>query len=72
MAGSSAQAGTLPALPVITIGGVQATVGFAGLISPGLYQFNVTIPSSAASGDNTLTATYNSLITQPGVLLTLQ
>ena len=72
VAGSSAQSGTLPTLPVITIGGIQATVGFAGLISPGLYQFNVVIPASAASGDNPLIATYNSLITQPGVQVTVQ
>ena len=34
--GSVTQSGTLPFLPVITIGGINATVQFAGVISPGL------------------------------------
>lgn len=71
-AGSASQSGTLPTLPVVTIGGAQATVEFAGLISPGLYQFNVVIPQGAASGDNVLVATYNGATTQAGVLLTVQ
>jgi uncharacterized protein (TIGR03437 family) len=40
-------------LPVITIGGVEATVTFSGL-SPGfvgLYQINVRVPEGAPSGD---------------------
>lgn len=70
--GSPQQTGTLPTMPVITIGGTQAAVAFAGLISPGLYQFNVTIPANAASGDNTLTASYAGSTTQAGTLLTVQ
>jgi uncharacterized protein (TIGR03437 family) len=50
--GAGAQAGTLPIKPIITIGGLIATVSFAGAISPGLYQFNVVVPANAASGDN--------------------
>jgi uncharacterized protein (TIGR03437 family) len=65
------QSGSLPTLPVIQIGGVNASVQFAGLISPGLYQFNVQIPSTAPTGDNLITAQYNGLKTQPGVLLTV-
>jgi uncharacterized protein (TIGR03437 family) len=72
VAGSDAQSGSLPVLPVIQIGGISATVQFAGLVSPGLYQFNVVVPATAASGDNTLTAQYNGLTTQTGVLLTVQ
>ncbi len=44
-------AGTIPAaaiplseLPVVTIGGVNAAVSYAGLVSPGLFQINLTIP----------------------------
>ena len=55
--GSATQSGSLPSLPVILIGGAPASVVFAGIISPGLYRFNVTVPATAASGDNTLTAT---------------
>jgi uncharacterized protein (TIGR03437 family) len=72
VAGSEAQSGSLPVLPVIQIGEVAASVKFAGLISPGLYQFNVVVPPAATGGDNTLTAQYNGLTTQTGVLLTVQ
>ena len=59
VAGSSTQSGSLPFLPTIQIGGKAAQVVFAGLISPGLYQFNVVVPSTASSGDNAVTAVYN-------------
>jgi len=71
-AGSEVQSGTLPVLPVIQIGGIAASVQFAGLVSHGLYQFNVVVPATSTSGDNTLTAQYNGLTTQTGVLLTVQ
>ena len=58
--------------PVIRIGGIAATVSFAGLVSPGLYQFNVVVPGGVPDGENTLTATYSSLNTQSGVVLTVQ
>jgi uncharacterized protein (TIGR03437 family) len=41
------------------VGGVQAPVGFAGLVNPGLYQFNVTIPPSVLDGDNLVTCTFS-------------
>lgn len=71
-AGSETQSGSLPALPTIQIGGLPAVVQFAGLVSPGLYQFNVVVPPSAPNGDNPITAQYNGIATQPGVLLTVQ
>lgn len=70
--GADAQSGDLPSLPVIQIGGFTAAVQFAGIVSPGLYQFNVVVPSSAPDGDNPITAQYNRLTTQSGVLLTVQ
>jgi uncharacterized protein (TIGR03437 family) len=54
------------------IGNIQATVQFAGLISPGLYQFNVVVPATAPQGDNAISATYNGVTTQPGVLINVQ
>lgn len=72
VAGSETQSGSLPQLPVIQIGANKANVTFAGLISPGLYQFNVQIPAGAVSGDNPITATYFSNATQAGTLLTIQ
>jgi uncharacterized protein (TIGR03437 family) len=72
VAGSEVQSGSLPSLPLIQIGGISASVQFAGLVSPGLYQFNVVVPSPVANGDNPITAQYNGLTTQSGVLLTVQ
>ena len=71
-AGSDVQSGNLPVLPVVQIGGISASVQFAGLVSPGLFQFNVVVPATAKSGDNALTAQYNGLTTQAGLLLTVQ
>src|ERR1035438_9846425 len=65
-------AGSLPVLPVIQIGGISASVQFAGLVSPGLFQFNVVVPATATDGDNMLTAQYNGLKTPTGVLLTVK
>ena len=43
--GASAQSGALPALPIINIGGRVASVTFAGVVAPGLYQVNMTVPA---------------------------
>ena len=72
VAGAEQQGGTLAVTPTVSIGGANAAVGFAGLISPGLYQLNVTVPLAAAPGDNSISVTYNGLSTQPGTLLTVQ
>jgi uncharacterized protein (TIGR03437 family) len=71
VSGSETQSGSLNPLPVVTIGGTPAMVQFAGLISPGLFQFNVVVPASTRAADNALTATYSSLSTQSGVLVTV-
>ena len=72
VSGSSFQSGILTTLPVIQIGGITATVQSASLISPGLFQLNVIVPAKAPDGDNTITANYNGLATQSGVLITIQ
>ncbi len=69
--GSIIQSGSLSPQPAITIGGVPATVQFAGLVEPGEFQFNVVVPSSLANGDQPITATYNGISTQPGTLITI-
>jgi uncharacterized protein (TIGR03437 family) len=56
----------------IAIGGVQAVVEFAGLVESGLYQLNVTVPSSLSSGDATVLATIGGVSTQSGVSITVQ
>lgn len=71
-AGSPQQFGSLPVMPAFTIGGAPANVFFAGLVSAGLFQFNVQIPPTAPSGDNTITATYAGFTMQLGTLVTVQ
>src|SRR5262249_43054201 len=68
--GSSTQPGQFSTTPVITIGGIPATVQFAGLISPGLHQINVVIPAAAANGDNAIVAFYGGSTTRAGDLIT--
>jgi trimeric autotransporter adhesin len=70
--GSSEQFGALPEKPVILIGGVQAEVTFAGVIAPGLYQFNVVLPAGLSNGDNAIVCTYKGVSTAPGDLLFIQ
>jgi uncharacterized protein (TIGR03437 family) len=72
VSGSPAQSGNLPSLPVIKIGGITATVQFAGLVSPGLYQLNVLVPDSVSNGDLPVTGTYNGTPMQSGVTLAVQ
>jgi uncharacterized protein (TIGR03437 family) len=55
----------------IDIGGVAATVVFAGITEAGLYQFNLTVPN-APSGDQPLQATVNGVLTPPGPVVTVQ
>jgi uncharacterized protein (TIGR03437 family) len=69
VSGSVSQSGAVSPLPVVTIGGAQATVAFAGLVAPGEFQFNVVVPSTLANGDQPMTAMYNGLQTQPGTLI---
>lgn len=71
-AGAFSQSGTLSPLPLIQIGGVNATVQFAGLVAPGLYQLNVQVPASLGSGDHAVVVQYGGVRTQQGVLLTVQ
>jgi uncharacterized protein (TIGR03437 family) len=47
-------------------------VGFAGLVAPGEFQFNVTVPGSVGNGDQPLLATYGGLSTQVGTVITAQ
>jgi uncharacterized protein (TIGR03437 family) len=55
----------------LRIGGVDAVIAYAGLISPGLYQFNVVVPQVAA-GDQPVVAELRGLLSQSPLLLTIQ
>lgn len=70
-AGSVTQGGTLSPLPVLTIGGKNAAVPFAGLVSPGLYQFNVVVPQFLTAADVAINAAYGGGSTQGGTLLSV-
>jgi uncharacterized protein (TIGR03437 family) len=67
--GSSMQAGSLATLPVCQVGTAVAQVAFAGLISSGLYQLNVQIPTGTPAGDNSITCTYGGVSTPPADLI---
>jgi len=69
--GSSSQAGALTPLPVCKVAGNQVAVAFAGLIAPGLYQINLTIPQSTPSTDNAITCTANGATTPAGDQITV-
>jgi uncharacterized protein (TIGR03437 family) len=56
---------------MIVIGGVTANVQFSGIVSAGLYQFNVLVPN-VPSGDQPLSATVNGIPAQSSVVLTVQ
>lgn len=72
VAGAVSQTGTLSPLPLVQIGGVNATVQFAGLVAPGLYQLNVQVPESLASGDHAVVVQHAGASTQRGIVLTVQ
>jgi uncharacterized protein (TIGR03437 family) len=71
VSGAISQSGSLPTMPTVKIGGIGATVQFAGLVAPGQYQFNVAVPSNLADGDQPITAAYNNQATQPGTLIAI-
>jgi len=56
----------------VTIGGVSASVAFAGISEAGLYQLNVTVPTNTGSGDQALQATVNGVQTPLGPVVTVQ
>ena len=57
--------------PQVTIGGMPATVNYAGITEAGLYQINLVVPN-AGHGDLAIQASIGGLSTPQGVYLTLQ
>jgi uncharacterized protein (TIGR03437 family) len=55
----------------IRIGGLDAAIAFAGLISPGLYQFNVVVPQ-LPDGDQPVVAELRGLLSSSSLLLAIQ
>lgn len=53
----------------VTIGGMAADVSFAGLVGPGLYQINLTVPAALADGDHAVVASVGGVSSQSGAKL---
>jgi len=66
------KAASLVLLPTVTIGGTCASVAFGGLVGAGLYQINVTVPSSTADGDAAVVAIIGTATSQSGAVITVQ
>ncbi len=58
-------------MPLFSIGGIPATVEFAGIVEAGLFQFNIVVPNAPA-GDQVLAASIAGVATPTGVYITLQ
>jgi uncharacterized protein (TIGR03437 family) len=55
----------------VRIGDVTANTQFAGIVSPGLYQFNVVVPN-VPDGDNAISVLIGGGSSQPNAFLTIQ
>jgi uncharacterized protein (TIGR03437 family) len=55
----------------VSIGGRQAAVSFAGLVSPGLYQVNVMVPDSG-DGDQSVILTIDGILSQGGASINVR
>jgi uncharacterized protein (TIGR03437 family) len=55
----------------ISIGGVIASVAYAGLVEAGLYQFNVVVPTGLPNGSAAVVASIGGVQTQSGVSISL-
>lgn len=62
----------LATTPTITIGSTAAQVAFAGLTYAGLYQINVTVPASTASGDVPVVALVGSTASPSGAAIAVE
>jgi uncharacterized protein (TIGR03118 family) len=62
---------SLATLPTVTIGGAPATVVYAGLIEPGVYQLNVVVPVTLPAGDAAVLATAGGQQSQANAFLSV-
>jgi uncharacterized protein (TIGR03437 family) len=58
--------------PTVTLGGVAATVLFAGMTSPGLFQINVQVPSGVPTGTQAVVLNASGSTTQAKAVLSFQ
>jgi uncharacterized protein (TIGR03437 family) len=71
VAGSATQSGSLPFPASCSVSGINAQA-VGALVSPGLYQFNLTIPQGLPVGDNPVLCVYGGYPTFPGALIAVQ
>jgi uncharacterized protein (TIGR03437 family) len=57
--------------PTVTIGGVPATVVYAGLVSAGVYQLDVVVPAGTAAGNAPIVATVGSFTSSSTAIVTV-
>jgi uncharacterized protein (TIGR03437 family) len=62
----------LATTPTVTVGGATAQVGYSDLTFAGVFQLNITIPSSASSGDQPLVVMAGSGLSPAGVVITVK
>jgi uncharacterized protein (TIGR03437 family) len=56
----------LASAPAASVGGQPATVSFAGLVGPGMYQLNIVLPAGTATGATGATAEVPVVVTVGG------
>ena len=56
----------------VSVGGASAKVAYCGLVAAGLYQVDVTVPSSATTGDNPVTITMGTFTSASGATINVQ
>jgi len=69
--GSAVQSGAMPGKIACTVGARPANASVA-LVSPGLYQVNLTVPADARSGDQPVSCVYAGVATPDGGLIAVQ
>jgi uncharacterized protein (TIGR03118 family) len=62
----------LTAKPVVNVGAVSVPVLFAGLVAPGIYQFNVVVPDSTPDGDVPVTVQISGISTPSKGVIAVQ
>jgi uncharacterized protein (TIGR03437 family) len=60
----------LTTAPTVRIGGISASVSYAGVVSPGLFQINAVIPQVTA-GDQPITITFGGVTSPAGVMVSV-
>ena len=71
VAGSATQTGSLNTGLSCWVSGLNAQA-VGALVSPGLYQINLTLPKGVPSGDNPVVCIYSFYPTFPGALIAVQ